>query len=62
MLGLVREGEGIAAQVLSNMGIDLKRARKEVFTCLAVKRERSEQPKARRPARRPQRLILSAAI
>jgi len=27
MLGLVREGEGIAAQVLSNMGIDLKRAR-----------------------------------
>jgi len=31
MLGLVREGEGIAAQVLSNMGIDLKRARKEVI-------------------------------
>ena len=31
MLGLVREGEGIAAQVLSNLGIDLKRARKEVI-------------------------------
>lgn len=34
MLGLVREGEGIAAQVLSNMGIDLKRARKEVIQLL----------------------------
>ncbi len=34
MLGLVREGEGIAAQVLSNMGIDLKRARKEVIELL----------------------------
>jgi len=34
MLGLVREGEGIAAQVLSNLGIDLKRARKEVIQLL----------------------------
>jgi ATP-dependent Clp protease ATP-binding subunit ClpC len=34
MLGLVREGEGIAAQVLSNMGMDLKRARKEVIGLL----------------------------
>lgn len=34
MLGLVREGEGIAAQVLANMGIDLKRARKEVVQLL----------------------------
>ncbi len=34
MLGLVREGEGIAAQVLANMGIDLKRARKEVIQLL----------------------------
>ncbi len=34
MLGLVREGEGIAAQVLSNVGIDLKRARKEVISLL----------------------------
>lgn len=34
MLGLVREGEGIAAQVLSNMGIDVKRARKEVIGLL----------------------------
>ena len=34
MLGLVREGEGIAAQVLANMKIDLKRARKEVIGLL----------------------------
>ncbi len=34
MLGLVREAEGIAAQVLSNLGIDLKRARKEVIQLL----------------------------
>ena len=28
LLGLLREGEGIAAQVLSNLGIDVKNARK----------------------------------
>ncbi|MEW5784444.1 MAG: ATP-dependent Clp protease ATP-binding subunit [Bacillota bacterium] len=34
MLGLLREGEGIAAQVLTNMEIDLKRSRKEVIQLL----------------------------
>lgn len=34
MLGLLREGEGVAAQVLANMGLDLKRARKEVIQLL----------------------------
>ena len=34
LLGLLREGEGIAAQVLTNMEIDLKRARKEVIQLL----------------------------
>ncbi|NLY39038.1 MAG: ATP-dependent Clp protease ATP-binding subunit [Firmicutes bacterium] len=34
MLGLLREGEGIAAQVLSNLQVDLKRARKEVLQLL----------------------------
>ena len=34
MLGLLKEGEGIAAQVLTNLGIDLKRARKEVIQLL----------------------------
>ncbi|MGM0652036.1 MAG: ATP-dependent Clp protease ATP-binding subunit [Bacillota bacterium] len=43
MLGLVREGEGIAAQVLSNVGIDLKRARKEVIQLLGGE-ESSNRP------------------
>ncbi|MGI6096577.1 MAG: ATP-dependent Clp protease ATP-binding subunit [Dethiobacteria bacterium] len=34
LLGLLREGEGIAAQVLSNLGIDVKNARKEVIQLL----------------------------
>ena len=34
LLGLVREGEGIAAQVLTNLGIDLKKARREVIQLL----------------------------
>ncbi len=34
LLGLVREGEGIAAQVLANLGVDLHRARKSVLSLL----------------------------
>ncbi len=34
LLGLIREGEGIAAQVLNNMGADLQRARKSVLDLL----------------------------
>ncbi len=34
LLGLLREGEGIAAQVLTNLGIDLKKARREVIQLL----------------------------
>ncbi|MGI6327742.1 MAG: ATP-dependent Clp protease ATP-binding subunit [Dethiobacteria bacterium] len=34
LLGLLREGEGIAAQVLLNLGIDLKKARREVIQLL----------------------------
>ncbi len=34
LLGLLREGEGIAAQVLTNLGVDLKKARKEVIQLL----------------------------
>ncbi len=54
MLGLVREGEGIAAQVLSNMGIDLKRARKEVIQLLggeegAARTQDGEKPGPQTP-------------
>lgn len=34
LLGLIREGEGVASQVLMNLGIDLERARNEVIKML----------------------------
>jgi len=34
LLGLLREGEGIAARVLENMGIDLEEAREEIMVML----------------------------
>jgi ATP-dependent Clp protease ATP-binding subunit ClpC len=34
LLGLLREGEGIAARVLENMGIDLEEAREEIMAML----------------------------
>src|SRR5690606_25050162 len=37
LLGLIREGEGVAAQVLKNLGVDLEAARKQVFSLLGGK-------------------------
>ncbi|HHY42413.1 MAG TPA: ATP-dependent Clp protease ATP-binding subunit [Thermoanaerobacterales bacterium] len=34
LLGLIREGEGVAAQVLNNLGISLEKAQKEVLSLL----------------------------
>jgi len=34
LLGLIREGEGVAAQVLLNLGLDLSRVRNEIMTLL----------------------------
>ena len=34
LLGLIREGEGVASQVLMNLGLDLNRVRSEVITLL----------------------------
>lgn len=31
LLGLIREGEGVAAQVLSNLGVSMEKARKEIL-------------------------------
>ncbi|HHV62939.1 MAG TPA: ATP-dependent Clp protease ATP-binding subunit [Firmicutes bacterium] len=36
LLGLIREGEGVAAQVLSNLGADLDKVRKEVMSLLGA--------------------------
>jgi ATP-dependent Clp protease ATP-binding subunit ClpA len=51
LLGLVREGEGVAAQVLVNLGADLSRVRQEVTRQLASGGEAAaaETPAARRP-------------
>ncbi len=54
MLGLVREGEGIAAQVLSNMGIDLKRARKEVIQLLGGEDASGKMPEGEKASGGPQ--------
>ena len=35
LLGLIREGEGVAAQVLQSLGVDLNRARQAVIQLLA---------------------------
>ncbi len=34
LLGLIREGEGVASQVLTNLGLDLNRVRQEVMSLL----------------------------
>lgn len=41
LLGLVREGEGVAAQVLVSLGADLARVRQQVITLLSGYREPS---------------------
>lgn len=48
LLGLIREGEGLAARVLHKLGVELDRARREVMNL----QEHEGQPA---PASRPQR-------
>ena len=36
LLGLIREGEGVAAKALANLGIDAKKVRKQVETMIGV--------------------------
>jgi ATP-dependent Clp protease ATP-binding subunit ClpC len=44
LLGLIREGEGVAAQVLQKLGADLNRARQKVVEMLAGHVHQSEEP------------------
>lgn len=46
LLGLVREGEGVAAQVLKNLGADLDKVRKQVFNLLGGSNAFVNQPGA----------------
>ena len=50
LLGLIREGEGVAAQVLVKLGADLNRVRQQVIQLLsAATRARRRRPPAPRP-------------
>ena len=44
LLGLIREGDGVAAQVLTNAGVDLNRARQRVIGLLHGRREEDVPP------------------
>ncbi len=46
LLGLIREGEGVAAQILTSLGADLDRAREEVVDLLGAKVADRKTPKA----------------
>lgn len=65
LLGLIREGEGVAAQVLVKLGADLNRVRQQVIQLLSGYQARSP-PKpvapAERPARRPPRSCSTSSV
>jgi len=46
LLGLIREGEGVAAQILANLGADLEKVREEVVSLLGerISVEKTSQP------------------
>jgi ATP-dependent Clp protease ATP-binding subunit ClpC len=50
LLGLIREGDGVAAQVLVRMGADLNRVRQQVIHILSGQQDKDE-PKSGRAAR-----------
>jgi ATP-dependent Clp protease ATP-binding subunit ClpA len=51
LLGLLREGDGVAAQVLVRMGADLNRVRQQVIRILSGHQD-NDEPKGGRAARR----------
>ena len=55
LLGLIREGEGVAAQVLVKLGADLNRVRQQVIQLLSGYQGK-EARRRRRPAARPRAL------
>ncbi len=56
LLGLIREGEGVAAQVLKNLGADLEKVRKQVFSLLGGNSAWANQPGGARNANKTQTL------
>ena len=53
LLGLIREGDGVAAQVLTNAGVDLNQARQRVIGLLHGRREEAVAPPSSAPAPAP---------
>ena len=51
LLGLIREGEGVAAQVLAKVGADLSRVREQVIQLLAAHGEASSPVRGHEPER-----------
>ena len=68
LLGLIREGEGIAAQVLVKLGADLSRVRQEVIRLVAEASREEDKPRTARgalrvhPARGPDSGRLAEAL
>jgi hypothetical protein len=56
LLGLIREGDGVAAQVLVQLGADLDRVRQQVLQLL--RRHAAEEPLSARSAERERRLLV----
>ncbi|MGH7149817.1 MAG: ATP-dependent Clp protease ATP-binding subunit, partial [Planctomycetota bacterium] len=51
LLGLIKENEGIAAQVLMNLGVKLEDVREEVLEFLGADSPQEEEPKEEQPSR-----------
>ena len=45
LLGLIREGEGVAARVLNNLGVSLNKARQQVLQLLGSNRSKFRSPR-----------------
>ncbi len=50
LLGLIREGEGVAARVLGNLGVDLEQTRRRILTKLKMEYGGTPPPSAPTPA------------
>ena len=65
LLGLIREGEGVAAQVLVKLGADLNKVRQRSSSCSRASRARSRPPgraPVRRRAPRPRRWSSTSSV
>ena len=56
LLGLIREGDGVAAQILVKLGADLNRVRQQVLQLLPGRA--AGEPVSARPAKRERRLLV----